>query len=272
MTSPRCPGWSGLREQSRDANGLRFTNGAFLQLRPPTAFPPPDSSAPAPAGVYLGDVTSLLLCKRTSVCSADDSTTHDFSLAFRGPQGDRLLLWDEDRYAGWDRDLDALDGEVRATALYLAQALGVELFLSDSSDQPPRPFSAPQLTPEQTHVANGDLEKALQACELTLSSYPELRPALRRKGEYLNRLGRYPEAIATFRKLLNDDPDDSAARLGLADSLAQQGQRQQAIDLLEEGIRRQAKLSLKERLAQLLGMDFFDPAFSHIVDSIVARP
>ncbi len=268
MTSPDCPGWSGLREQRRDDRCLHFSNGARLQLRPPVAFPPPDRPELEPEGVSLSGITSLLLCKSTTVCSADDSTTHSFCLSFRGPNGDLLRLWDEDRYAGWDRDLDALDGEVTATALYLAQALGSELFLSDSPDQAPRLFGAPQLSPEQTHVANGDFEKALQVCEVTLSSYPGLRPALRRKGEYLNRLGRYPQAADIFRKLLYDDPDDSVARLGLVESLAEQDQRQQAITLLEDGIRRHPKVALQERLAQLLNLNLSDPAFRKIIEAL----
>lgn len=253
MSSVPCPGWSGLREPSHDDHHLRFANGGSIQLHPPLAFPPPDRSELAPSGIPLAQATSLLLCKQTTVCSADDSTTHHFSLTFRAPHGDLLRLWDEDRYAGWDRDLDALDSDVRSTALYLAQALKIELRIADSPDQPPRPFHAPQLSPEQAHLANGEVEKALELCEQTLQNYPGLRPALRRKADYLNRLGRYPQAGQVFRQLLDHDPDDSDSRIGLADSLLHQGHKEQALQLLEEGIRRHPKLSLREKLAQLQG-------------------
>ena len=128
--------------------------------------------------------------------------------------------------------------------------------------QPPRPNR------EQALREAGSIEEALLACEESLASEPASMPALRRKGEYLNQLGRYQVAAETFRALLKLDPDDTTALLGLARSLVELGQQAAAIEVLKAGIASRPRLALQEALAPLLGMSYFDPAFERMVEEL----
>jgi len=218
----------------------------------------------------LAELSSLLLSKETSVCSADDSTTHSFTLIFRGGARNLLELTDEDRYGGWDRDLDALDGQVRETALYLAQHLGVELYVQNSSQEQPRPFRVASPDTEQLHFEAGRFAEALQLCQQALLKQPSSPAVLRRHGRILSGLERHPEACESFANALRHDPDDTGARLGLAESLNRIGRQGEAIEILKDGIRLKPTLHLTSALADLLGVDFYDASFEKLLIDLKA--
>lgn len=260
MTAFQCPSWYGLTEQSRGSKSLCFSSGTKIQFAPPMAV---NSES-----VSLADLTSLLLSKDTSVCSADDSTTHRITLTFCGATGNLLELRDEDRYGGWDRDLDALHGQVRETALYLAQHLGVELYVQSSDQQQPRVFKAASPDMEQVHFEAGRFTEALQLCQQALLQQPSSPAVLRRHGRILSRLDRHSEACDSFRQALRLDPYDTGARLGLAESLNLMGHQKEAIQTVEDGIRLKPNLHLTSALADLLGVDFYDVSFEKLLKSL----
>jgi tetratricopeptide (TPR) repeat protein len=222
--------------------------------------------------VSLSGLTSLNLAKETSVCSADDSTTHAFTLTFCGAQGDLLELYDEDRYGGWDRDLDALDGDVRDTAVRLASHLGVQLFVKNSVHEPVRVFQPATPDMEQVHFEAGRFPQALDLCEQALLRQPGSATVLGRKGRILRRLGRHEEALVLYRQILQRDPDETGAVLGLADSLVVLKQRDEAIQLLQEAVSKRPCLHFRSALADLLGMNCLDESFEKLVAALTSKP
>ena len=274
-----CPRWYGLTVKSWWINSLTFSSGTCVRFYPPRAYPAPDkpgllkgllSRVLKNESVSLKGLRSLQLLKQTSVCSADDSTTHTFTLTFCGAKGDLLELWDEDRYGGWDRDLDALDGDVREMALSLAGRLGVELWVRDSLDQQPRLHKPVGPDMEQVHFEAGRFEQALELCEQALLRQPGSAAVLSRKGRILSRLGRHQQASVIFRQALQRDPDDTGARLGLAELLVVLDQREEAIEVLQAGIRIRPSLHLRSALADLLGVNCYDESFEKLVGRLVS--
>jgi len=67
---------------------------------------------------------------------------------------------------------------------------------------------------------------------------PANSAALVSLGMVLTQLGRYSEGLAVDRRLVELHPEDSTAHYNLACSLALVGEREKALDSLEEAVRR----------------------------------
>ncbi|MCR5119544.1 MAG: zinc-ribbon domain-containing protein, partial [Lachnospiraceae bacterium] len=61
----------------------------------------------------------------------------------------------------------------------------------------------------------------------------------------------YDKAIAAYRAAIEIDPKSEAAYLGMAQSYAEKGELQAAIDILKEGLEKTESVSMEERLAEL---------------------
>ncbi len=61
----------------------------------------------------------------------------------------------------------------------------------------------------------------------------------------------YDKAIAAYRVAIEIDPKSEAAYLGMAESYAEKGELQAAIDILKEGLEKTESVAMEERLAEL---------------------
>lgn len=86
------------------------------------------------------------------------------------------------------------------------------------------------------HYAKGLLEKAIAGCDALMADHPQyLVDAMRFKGELLNGMGRFAEAEALYRRVI-EMRVIPWARLGLAKALAQQNRAEEAESILADVI------------------------------------
>lgn len=83
------------------------------------------------------------------------------------------------------------------------------------------------------HADEGNLPLALVHLDAAIARAPDYAPAHWRRGRWLLDLGRFDEAAAAFERCVRLEPDEPAARVGLARVALQRGDAQTALPILQ---------------------------------------
>ena len=104
---------------------------------------------------------------------------------------------------------------------------------------------------------NNELENAVIYVDQALHLKPRLSAALFNKGQVLNQLGRYQEAIEPLRTECGLDPTDAEARYELAFAFYMKKKRHEAMSLISQAlhISPHYKAALSLKIAILKGAD-----------------
>ncbi|MEO0606272.1 MAG: tetratricopeptide repeat protein, partial [Myxococcota bacterium] len=84
------------------------------------------------------------------------------------------------------------------------------------------------------HVRAGAPDRALEACDRALAQDPRLAEVHFQRGQCLEALARYPEAVPAYREATRLEPADGAARYALAKLLLRGGQTDSGVEELTE--------------------------------------
>ncbi len=96
------------------------------------------------------------------------------------------------------------------------------------------------------------LDLALETVQKATEKENPPFPAFNLQGVILNELGRYPEAISRFQNALRIDPQSDVARINLAVALVNNGNLNEARELLEKTLERMKDQNLKKRILEYL--------------------
>ncbi|MDH7512039.1 MAG: tetratricopeptide repeat protein [Clostridiales bacterium] len=96
------------------------------------------------------------------------------------------------------------------------------------------------------------LDLALETVEKATEKDNRSFPAFNLQGVILNELGRYAEAVSSFRNALKIDPQSDVARINLAVGLINTGNLKEARELLEKTLERVKDQNLRKRILEYL--------------------